>query len=129
MKPINAKASTQDGLNPSCIILDESHAQTFELHDVLKSAQGARANPLLLCPTTAGYDLLSVGYALRTTLTKVLEGVFDAEHFFGVIYALDEGDDWRDERTWIKANPMLGDRAAARPGAAALSRCAADTRG
>ena len=27
MKPINAKASTQDGLNPSCIILDESHAQ------------------------------------------------------------------------------------------------------
>ena len=128
MKPINAKASTQDGLNPSCIILDESHAQTFELHDVLKSAQGARANPLLLCPTTAGYDLLSVGYALRTTLTKVLEGVFDAEHFFGVIYALDEGDDWRDERTWIKANPMLGRRAAARSGAAALSRCAADAR-
>lgn len=108
MKAINAKASTQDGLNPSCIILDESHAQTFELHDVLKSAQGARANPLLLCPTTAGYDLLSVGYALRTTLTKVLEGVFTAEHFFGVIYALDEGDDWRDERTWIKANPLLG---------------------
>jgi phage terminase large subunit-like protein len=108
MKPINAKASTQDGLNPSCIILDESHAQTFELHDVLKSAQGARANPLLLCPTTAGYDLLSVGYALRTTLTKVLEGTFTAEHFFGVIYSLDEGDDWRDERTWHKANPMLG---------------------
>jgi phage terminase large subunit-like protein len=108
MKPINAKASTQDGLNPSCIILDESHAQTFELHDVLKSAQGARANPLLLCPTTAGYDLLSVGYALRTTLTKVLEGVFAAEHFFGVIYALDAGDDWRDARTWIKANPLLG---------------------
>ena len=59
IKPINAKASTQDGLNPSCIVLDESHAQTFELHDVLKSSQGARANPLLLCPTTAGYDLLS----------------------------------------------------------------------
>ena len=108
MKPINAKASTQDGLNPSCIILDESHAQNFELHDVVKSAQGARANPMLLCPTTAGYNLLSVGYALRTALTKVLERVFDAEHLFGVIYALDEGDDWRDETTWHKANPMLG---------------------
>ena len=108
MKPINAKASTQDGLNPSCIILDESHAQTFELYDVLKSAQGARANPLLLCPTTAGYDLLSVGYALRTTLTKILDGVFAAEHVFGVIYSLDDGDDWRDEQTWRKANPMLG---------------------
>jgi phage terminase large subunit-like protein len=108
MKPINAKASTQDGLNPSAIILDESHAQDFALHDVLKSAQGARANPLLLCPTTAGYDLLSVGYALRTTMAKILEGVYTNEHFLGVIYSLDEGDDWRDERLWVKANPMLG---------------------
>lgn len=107
-KPINAKASTQDGLNPSVICLDESHAQMFELHDVLKSAQGARANPLLLAPTTAGYNLLSVGYALRTTLTKILQGVFAAEHFLGLIYTLDEGDDWRHEARWIKANPMLG---------------------
>ena len=107
-KPVNSKASTQDGLNPSCIVLDESHAQTFELHDVLKSAQGARQNPLLLCPTTAGYNLLSVGYAVRTTLTKVLQGVFEADHFLGLIYTLDEGDDWRDEQTWIKANPLLG---------------------
>jgi phage terminase large subunit-like protein len=107
-KPINAKASTQDGLNPSLICLDESHAQDFGLHDVLKSAQGARRNPLLVAPTTAGYDLLSVGYALRTQLTKVLQRVFDADHFLGVIYTLDEDDDWRDERSWHKANPMLG---------------------
>jgi phage terminase large subunit-like protein len=108
MKPINAKASTQDGLNPSCIVLDEAHAQSFELHDVLKSAQGARANPLLLCPTTAGYSQLSIGYALRLTLGKVLEGVLEADHLLGLIYTIDEGDDWRQERNWIKANPMLG---------------------
>lgn len=108
IKPINSKASSQDGLNPSMIVLDESHAQTFELHDVLKSAQGARRNPLLACPTTAGYDVLSVGYALRTTTIKVLEEVVHAEHHFGVIYALDEGDDWRDERVWPKAMPMIG---------------------
>jgi phage terminase large subunit-like protein len=108
MRPINAKASTQDGLNPSCIVLDESHAQTFALHDVLKSAQGARKNPLLLCPTTAGYNQLSIGYALRSTVTKILARVVEAEHVLGVIYTLDEGDDWRDEATWIKANPLLG---------------------
>jgi phage terminase large subunit-like protein len=108
MRPINAKASTQDGLNPSCIVLDESHAQTFELHDVLKSAQGARANPLLLCPTTAGYNQLSIGFALRTTVCKILERVVEAEHVLGMIYTLDEGDDWRDETLWIKANPLLG---------------------
>jgi phage terminase large subunit-like protein len=108
IKPINAKASTQDGLNPSCIVLDEAHAQTFALHDVLKSAQGARKNPLLLCPTTAGYNLLSVGYALRTTVLKILERVVTVDHVLGLVYGLDEGDDWRDERVWIKANPMIG---------------------
>jgi phage terminase large subunit-like protein len=108
MRPINSKASTQDGLNPSCIVLDESHAQKFELHDVLKSAQGARGNPLLLCPTTAGYDQLSVGYAMRSTLTKILDGVVTADHVLGLIYTIDEGDDWRDERVWVKANPMVG---------------------
>lgn len=108
MKPINAKSSTQDGLNPSAIILDESHAQDFGLHDVLRSAQGARSNELLHCPTSAGYDLLSVGYALRGTVQKVLEGIFESDHTFGTIYAIDEGDSWRDETVWPKANPGLG---------------------
>lgn len=107
-KPINAKASTQDGLNPSLICLDESHAQKFELHDVLKSAQGARTNPLMLAPTTAGYDLLSVGYGLRTTLTKVLQRIFENDHFFGLIYTLEDADDWRNESVWAKSMPMLG---------------------
>jgi phage terminase large subunit-like protein len=107
-RPVNSKASTLDGLNPSCIVLDESHAQDFGLHDVLKSAQGARWNPLLLCPTTAGYDLLSVGYTMRGQVAKVLERVFDADHLLGIIYTLDALDDWRDPSVWVKANPMLG---------------------
>jgi phage terminase large subunit-like protein len=107
-KPINAKSSTQDGLNPSFISLDESHAQTFELHDVLKSAQGSRREPMLIAPTTAGYSLTSVGYALRATAMKVLEQVVDADHLFAVLFELDESDDWRDEAAWIKAAPMIG---------------------
>jgi phage terminase large subunit-like protein len=107
-KPINAKSSTQDGLNPSFISLDESHAQDFSLHDVLKSAQGARANPMLLAPTTAGYSLTSVGFALRATAMKLLEGVIASDHTFAVLYELDDEDDWRDERVWVKAAPMIG---------------------
>jgi phage terminase large subunit-like protein len=107
-KPINAKSSTQDGLNPSFISLDESHAQDFGLHDVLKSAQGSRRDPLLIAPTTAGHSLTSVGYALRATTMKLLEGVLEADHLFGCLYEADAGDDWRDEATWIKACPMLG---------------------
>lgn len=56
-KPINAKASTQDGLNPSCVILDEIHAhKDHDLLNVLVSAAGARANVLFLFLTTEGYS-------------------------------------------------------------------------
>ncbi len=108
VRPVNSKATSLDGLNPSCIILDESHAQDYALHNVLKSAQGARDNPLLLCPTTAGYDLTSVGYGLRGQVIKVLEGIYQADHLLGAIYAIDDEDDWRDEACWLKANPMIG---------------------
>ena len=107
-KPINSKSSTQDGLNPSFISLDESHAQTFALHDVLVSAMGARTDGMTWMPTTAGHDLTSVGYALRQTAAKILDGVVASDHTFCALFELDESDDWRDESTWIKAAPMIG---------------------
>jgi phage terminase large subunit-like protein len=118
--PINAKASTQDGLNPHCSIIDELHAhKDRKLFDVLKSARGARKNPLSFYPTTAGYNMLGVCYEQRTFVTKILLGVFEptqTDHYFGIIYTLDDedkdqgipADDPYDERVWIKANPNLG---------------------
>jgi phage terminase large subunit-like protein len=108
MRPINARSSSQDGLNPSFCCLDESHAQSFELHDVLRSSQGARPDAMFLMPTTAGYDLTSVGYALRQMSTKVLDGTVESNHTFCVLYELDESDNWQDETVWQKAAPMLG---------------------
>ena len=108
IKPINARASTQDGLNPHCTIIDELHAhKERDLFDVLKSARGARKNPLSWYITTAGYNTQGVCYEQRTLVTKILEGVIDAEHFFGIIYTIDEGDDEFDEAVWCKANPNL----------------------
>lgn len=107
-RPINSKSSTQDGLNPSFISLDESHAQTFELMDVLMSAMGARPEGMFWCPTTAGYNLTSVGYAFRQTAQKILDGVVESDHTFAILYELEEADDWRDERVWVKAAPMIG---------------------
>lgn len=108
MRPINAKSSTQDGLNPSFICLDESHGQDFGLHDVLKSAQGARPDPMLWAPTTAGHSLVSVGFALRSAAMKILDDVVASDHTFAVLYELDPDDDWRDEQVWVKAAPMIG---------------------
>ena len=109
LKPINAKASTQDGLNPHLAVIDELHAhQKRELFDVLKSARGARKNPLSWYVTTAGYNVEGVCYEQRALVTKILEGVIEADHYFGVIYTIDEDDDPFDESCWPKANPNFG---------------------
>ena len=109
IQPINAKASTQDGWNPHAAVLDELHAHKDRgLYDVVRSAFGARKNPLLLQITTAGHNHEGVCYEQRTLLTKILEGVVTADHYWGVIYTLDEGDDPFDAGVWIKANPLLG---------------------
>lgn len=109
VQTINAKASTQDGWNPHAGILDELHAhKTRALYDVIKSAFGSRQNPLLWVITTAGYDTTGVCYEQRKLVAKILDGVLVADHYFGIIFTLDEGDDPLDETKWIKANPMLG---------------------
>ena len=119
-RPINAKASTQDGLNPSHTCLDEIHAhKTPDLLNVLKSAAGARANALWLYTTTEGYETAGPWPEIRKFSQTVLSGIVEAEHFFVCIFALDEqigdvgtdgfmpADDDFDESKWIKANPLM----------------------
>ena len=52
--------------------------------------------------------MLGVAYEQRTFLTKVLQQIFSADEYFGVIYTLDDGDAWEDASVWVKANPGLG---------------------
>lgn len=108
MKPINAKASTQDGLNPSALCFDELHAhKTPELLNVLTSAAGARANPLFLYTTTEGYETPGPWPEIRKFSENVLDGVVTADHFLAIFYCVDEKDDDFDEAAWIKANPLI----------------------
>lgn len=117
-KPINSKASTQDGLNPSHISLDEIHAhKTRDLLDVLRSAAGGRRSPLWLYTTTEGYENTGPWGELRQFAYNVLLNVVEADHFLAIVYALDDervvrgrkvpADDDFDESKWIKANPLM----------------------
>lgn len=109
IQPINSKSSTQDGWNPHVAITDELHGHKERgLHDVLKSAFGARQNPLMWRITTAGYIVNGVCYEQRTLVTKILTGLVEADHYFGIIFTLDDDDEPLDESKWVKANPMLG---------------------
>lgn len=107
-RAINAKASTQDGLNPSCVILDEIHAhKSHDLLNVLQSAAGARRNPLFLFTTTEGYETPGPWPEMRKFGQQVLEGAVDADHFLVVMYGIDDEDKEFNEKVWHKANPLL----------------------
>lgn len=107
-KPINSKASTQDGLNPSHVSLDEIHAhKTFDLLNVIRQAAGARDAPLYLYTTTEGFETPGPWPELRAMLQNVLNRVVDADHLLALYYAIDEEDSDFDESRWIKANPLI----------------------
>lgn len=116
-KPINAKASTQDGLNPSHCAIDEVHAhKTADLLNVLQSAAGARRSPLYLYTTTEGYTNAGPWPDLRKFAKDLLAGLFGttADHFLAVLFTVDEedkslgikADDEFNEDVWKKANPL-----------------------
>lgn len=119
-KPINSKASTQDGLNPSHTCLDEIHAhKTHDLLNVLQSAAGARLNALWLYTTTEGYETPGPWPEMRKFAQQVLSGIVEADHFFALMFTLDDqvgepgqpgyrpADDDFDETKWQKANPLI----------------------
>lgn len=108
-KPLNAEGSTLDGLNVHGGLVDEVHAhKKRDLWDVLDTATGARSQALLSAITTAGSNRAGICYELRDYTIKVLKGVVVDETWFGIIFTIDEGDDWRDPKVWRKANPNLG---------------------
>jgi phage terminase large subunit-like protein len=108
-EPLGADADTMDGLNVHGAIVDEIHAhKTRDVWDLLETATGARRQPLMFGITTSGYDRQSLCFQQHEYTQKVLERIVEDDTWFGIIYAIDEGDDWEDERVWIKANPNMG---------------------
>ena len=109
MKPLSSDYGTHDGLSPSCAIIDEFHAHKDSgMFDVLKSAFGARRQPLMFIITTAGFNKAGVCYAYRDNVIKVLRGVNIDDSLFGIIYTQDSKEEWEDPKMWIKSNPNLG---------------------
>ena len=101
---------TGDGLNPSCAIIDEA-AQIVDRNsiEVLHSGMVARKNPLRIYITTASFTKETKFYEDMQMLEAMLSGeAEDNPRWFGLLYSLDLADDWRDPKTWAKANPMHG---------------------
>lgn len=106
---LSAEGSTLDGLNIHFGCVDELHAhKTRTVYDVVETGTGKRDNSLLWVITTAGSNRSGICYEVRTFVSKVLENVVADDTQFGIIYGLDDGDDWTNEDALIKANPNWG---------------------
>lgn len=105
---LSAEGNSLDGLNIHCAIIDELHAhQTDKVYNVIESSRGSRLQPLIWIITTAGFDQSGVCFQQRNYVTQILNSIITDETYFGIIYTLDDGDDWTKEEYWIKANPNL----------------------
>ena len=107
-----------DGGNPQCGIVDEYHAhETTEFPDVLSSGMKTRRQPILFIITTAGFELNNPCYTEEYDyVSKLLDPDIDFvenDRYFALVCELDtdeEGnlvDDIKDEKNWIKANPIV----------------------
>jgi phage terminase large subunit-like protein len=99
-----------DGKNASCVIIDEA-AQIVDRNsiEVIFSGMVARKNPLRIYITTASFTKDTKFYEDLSAFESMLNGdAADNPRWFGLLYGLDPQDNWKDESTWEKANPMHG---------------------
>lgn len=95
-----------DGGNPHLAIVDEYHEHpTASLYDTMKTGTGARRQSLLLVISTAGDNLTGPCRDDWAYVEQVLDGIVEDETQFGIIWTVDEGDDWTTEDALRKANP------------------------
>ncbi len=98
-----------DGSSPSCAIVDEFHEQAdSDQYDTFQTGMGARENPLMLIITTAGYDMSGPCYNKQLEVQSILTGAVDDDSIFGIIYGIDDGDQWDTLAALRKANPNYG---------------------
>ncbi len=108
-KPVAADSKTLDGLRPHFSIIDEYHeAPSDDILRNLSSGMVNRSQPLLFIITTAGFNIQGPCYNYRAVVKDILECKKNDDSTFGIIFCLDEGDDWENEKNWVKANPSIG---------------------
>ncbi|MEL7248404.1 MAG: terminase TerL endonuclease subunit, partial [Bacteroidota bacterium] len=107
--PVGGDSKTLDGPRPHGAIIDEFHeAKDDSILRNLSSGMVNRSQPLLFIITTAGFNIQGPCYLYRKVVCDILSGAKFDDSTFGIVFTLDEDDDWEDESNWVKANPSIG---------------------
>jgi phage terminase large subunit-like protein len=107
---LSADAPTKAGLAPSFVIVDElGQARNRELYDVLATAMGKRAEPLLMVISTQAPRDEAVLSTLIDYGLRVNRGEVKDDSFHLTLYAAPlDANPW-SIKTWRLANPALGE--------------------
>jgi phage terminase large subunit-like protein len=107
--PLSADANSFEGINVYASLIDEGHVhKTSAVYNGIKAGSIARDEPMILYITTAGFNTASPCYKEYTNLCDLLDEKIQDDTMFGIIYEIDEEDDWQDPEVWCKANPSIG---------------------
>ena len=112
VKPLAFNAKKSDGFNPHLTVCDEIASwpaeQGLKQYEVMKSALGARLQPMILSISTAGYINDGPYDELMTRSTAYLMGNSDERRLLPIIYMIDDESKWDDIEELKKANPNMG---------------------
>ncbi len=112
IKPIAFNAKKSDGFNPQLVVCDEIAAWSgdggLKQYEVMKSALGARRQPIILSISTAGYVNDSIYDELMKRSTQFLKGSSKEKRLLPLLYMIDDVEKWNDIEELKKANPNMG---------------------
>lgn len=108
-KALSSQGNSLDGLNIHFACVDELHAhKSREVWDVLVTGLGKRDQSMIWAITTSGSDIAGICYSVHKQVKEILNNVKQDETFFGIIFTVDDSDDWQSETAIIKSNPNFG---------------------
>ena len=112
IRPLAFNAKKSDGFNPHLTVCDEIASwpaeQGLKQYEVMKSALGARKQPMILSISTAGYVNDGPYDELMTRSTAWLLGNSEERRLLPILYIIDDVKKWDDIEELKKANPNMG---------------------
>lgn len=110
--PLAFNAKKSDGFNPHLVVNDEVASWAgdggLKQYEVMKSALGARRQPIILSISTAGYLNDGIYDELMKRSTAFLKGSGKETRLLPLLYIIDEPDKWDDINELRKSNPNMG---------------------
>lgn len=111
IRPLAFNAKKSDGFNPHLTVCDEIASwpaeQGLKQYEVMKSALGARKQPMILSISTAGYVNDGPYDELMMRSTAYLLGNSEERRLLPILYIIDDVSKWDDLDELRKANPNM----------------------